>query len=64
MCGFTERYLSLIETGKKTPSPDVLARLAWELGVPVLRGHRPFPGPAVLLSSWRHRRAGRHSDRQ
>ncbi|OIJ89554.1 helix-turn-helix domain-containing protein [Streptomyces colonosanans] len=35
LCGITERYLSLIETGKRTPSPDMLARLAAELEVPV-----------------------------
>ncbi|MFW6724342.1 helix-turn-helix domain-containing protein [Streptomyces sp. MAR4 CNY-716] len=35
LCGITERYLSLIETGKKTPSTDLLGRLAAELGVPV-----------------------------
>lgn len=35
LCGITERYLSLIETGKRTPSSDLLARLAAELGVPV-----------------------------
>lgn len=35
LCGITERYLSLIENGKKTPSPAVLGRLAAELGVPI-----------------------------
>ncbi|MEU5834444.1 helix-turn-helix transcriptional regulator [Streptomyces diacarni] len=35
LCGITERYLSLIENGKRMPSPDVLARLAAELGVPI-----------------------------
>lgn len=35
LCGISERYLSLIENGKKTPSADVLSRLAAELGVPI-----------------------------
>ncbi|MEV0976547.1 helix-turn-helix transcriptional regulator [Streptomyces sp. NPDC049915] len=35
LCCITERYLSLIETGKKTPSSDLLSRLATELGVPI-----------------------------
>ncbi|MER6121752.1 helix-turn-helix transcriptional regulator [Streptomyces sp. NPDC001795] len=35
LCGITERYLSLIETGKRIPSSDLLARLAAELDVPV-----------------------------
>lgn len=35
LCGISERYLSLIENGKRTPSADVLNRLAGELGVPV-----------------------------
>lgn len=35
LCGITERYLSLVENGKKTPSPNLLARLAAELGVPI-----------------------------
>ncbi|MGW0647689.1 helix-turn-helix domain-containing protein [Streptomyces umbrinus] len=35
LCGITERYLRLIEAGQKTPSADVLTRLAAELGVPV-----------------------------
>ncbi|MFI8872528.1 helix-turn-helix domain-containing protein [Streptomyces sp. NPDC055243] len=33
LCGITERYLSLIENGKKSPSPDLLGRVAAELGV-------------------------------
>ncbi|MFF4690485.1 helix-turn-helix domain-containing protein [Streptomyces sp. NPDC001307] len=53
LCGITERYLSLIETGKKTPSPDVLARLARELGVPVsaLLSDEPLPEAGVSLST-------------
>ncbi|MCX4554291.1 helix-turn-helix domain-containing protein [Streptomyces sp. NBC_01500] len=35
LCGITERYLSLIENGQKTPSADVLSRIAHELGVPI-----------------------------
>jgi transcriptional regulator with XRE-family HTH domain len=35
LCGISERYLQLIEAGKKVPSPDVLARIAAELGVPL-----------------------------
>ncbi|MFJ3674004.1 helix-turn-helix domain-containing protein [Streptomyces sp. NPDC090106] len=35
LCGITERYLQQIEAGRKTPSTEVLARLARELGVPV-----------------------------
>ncbi|RZE13409.1 transcriptional regulator [Streptomyces albidoflavus] len=35
LCGVTERYLSLIENGHRTPSSDVLVRLARELAVPV-----------------------------
>ncbi|KOV62866.1 helix-turn-helix domain-containing protein [Streptomyces sp. MMG1121] len=53
LCGITERYLSLIETGKKTPSPDVLARLARELGVPMsaLLSDEPHPESGVSLST-------------
>ncbi|MEJ8654691.1 helix-turn-helix transcriptional regulator [Streptomyces sp. MS1.AVA.3] len=35
LCGITERYLSMIETGKRTPSSALLARIAAELGVPI-----------------------------
>ncbi|GFN09325.1 hypothetical protein Smic_78810 [Streptomyces microflavus] len=35
LCGITTDYLSQIERGLKTPSGDVLARLAVELQVPV-----------------------------
>ncbi|MEU8690496.1 helix-turn-helix domain-containing protein [Streptomyces sp. NPDC048665] len=53
LCGITERYLSLIETGKKTPSPDVLTRLARELGVPVsaLLSDEPPAESGVSLSA-------------
>ncbi|MGW2861981.1 helix-turn-helix domain-containing protein [Streptomyces sp. NPDC001205] len=52
LCGISERYLSLIENGKRTPSASVLARLAAELGVPVsalLTEHTP-PEPAAPLT--------------
>ncbi|MFB8347891.1 helix-turn-helix domain-containing protein [Streptomyces niveus] len=35
LCGVTERYFSMIENGKRTPSHEVLARIAAELQVPV-----------------------------
>lgn len=35
LVGITERYLSLIENGRRTPSPAVLAALADELSVPI-----------------------------
>ncbi|MFH8736811.1 helix-turn-helix domain-containing protein [Streptomyces sp. NPDC017964] len=35
LCGVTEDYLSQIERGLKTPSPDVLTRIAAELSVSV-----------------------------
>ncbi|MEE1798110.1 helix-turn-helix transcriptional regulator [Streptomyces sp. JV176] len=35
VCGVTERYMSLIETNQKTPSPKLLSRIAAALGVPV-----------------------------
>lgn len=35
LCGISERYLQLIEAGKRIPSADVLSRLAAELGVPI-----------------------------
>ncbi|MFF5565342.1 helix-turn-helix domain-containing protein [Streptomyces sp. NPDC012623] len=35
LCGISVRYLSLIEGGRKTPSVDVLSRLAAELQVPI-----------------------------
>ncbi|MEV5941069.1 helix-turn-helix domain-containing protein [Streptomyces sp. NPDC051994] len=52
LCGISERYLSLIENGKRTPSASVLGRLAAELGVPVsalLTEHTP-PEPAPPLT--------------
>ncbi|WP_037895431.1 helix-turn-helix domain-containing protein [Streptomyces sp. Tu 6176] len=35
LCGISERYLSMVENGKRTPSPKLLARIAAELDVPV-----------------------------
>ncbi|MFE4175471.1 helix-turn-helix domain-containing protein [Streptomyces sp. NPDC056909] len=47
LCGITERYLSMIENGQKTPSANVLSRLASELGVPIASllsdSHSPEP---------------------
>ncbi|MGW4518899.1 helix-turn-helix domain-containing protein [Streptomyces sp. NPDC004393] len=53
LCGITERYLSLIETGKRTPSPNLLARLAFELDVPVsaLLADEPPPKSTTLLNT-------------
>lgn len=61
LCGITERYLSQIENGKKTPSSALLSRLAAELGVSVsalLEDGRPAPrsmgpvttGPSVVAA--------------
>ncbi|MFC7267178.1 helix-turn-helix domain-containing protein [Streptomyces lutosisoli] len=49
LCGITERYLRLIEAGEKTPSAEVLTRLAAELGVPVaaLLTEDPIEEPAA-----------------
>ncbi|MFB7273928.1 helix-turn-helix domain-containing protein [Streptomyces sp. NPDC056244] len=44
LCGITERYLSMIENGQKTPSADVLSRLASELGVPIAALLSDSPG--------------------
>ncbi|WP_239590072.1 helix-turn-helix domain-containing protein [Streptomyces aureoverticillatus] len=54
LCGITERYLSQIENGHKVPSPEVLARLASELGVPVaalLSDEVPQQTPSAPLTS-------------
>ncbi|ARX81487.1 hypothetical protein SMD44_00885 [Streptomyces alboflavus] len=54
LCGITERYLSLIENGKKTPSPRVVGRLAAELGVPIaalLSDDTPAEPPAADLAA-------------
>ncbi|WP_405643479.1 helix-turn-helix domain-containing protein [Streptomyces uncialis] len=50
LCGISDRYLSLIENGRKTPSPEVLGRLAVELGVPMaaLLSDHPVPVAAVV----------------
>ncbi|MQA24012.1 MAG: helix-turn-helix domain-containing protein [Micromonosporaceae bacterium] len=53
LCGVTGRYLSLIENGRKTPSVDLLARLARELGVPIaaLLSDEQVTGPAVAVTA-------------
>lgn len=45
LCGITERYLSMIENGQKTPSADVLSRPASELDVPIAALLSDSPGP-------------------
>jgi transcriptional regulator with XRE-family HTH domain len=49
LAGITDRYLHLIEAGRKTPSAEVLARLATVLGVPVaaLLAEDPIEEPAT-----------------
>ncbi|MEU1071966.1 MULTISPECIES: helix-turn-helix transcriptional regulator [unclassified Streptomyces] len=52
LCGISERYLSMVENGKRIPSHTVLVRLAAELGVPVaalLTDDTP-PEPAAPLT--------------
>lgn len=53
LCGITDRYLSLIENGKRTPSADVLARIAAELGVSVaaLLDEGTIPEPVAADSA-------------
>lgn len=53
LCGITERYLSLIETGKRTPSSELLRRLAAELSVPVaaLLAEEPSTKEAFSLAT-------------
>src|SRR5262245_56288172 len=54
LLGITERYLSLLETGRRTPSIGLLRRIADELGVPVaslLCEDRPGHAPAVPQSA-------------
>ncbi|MER7042254.1 helix-turn-helix domain-containing protein [Streptomyces microflavus] len=56
LCGITTDYLSQIERGLKTPSGDVLARLAAELQVPVgtlLGDTEPERPPATASGSSR-----------
>ncbi|MFE9016677.1 helix-turn-helix domain-containing protein [Streptomyces cyaneofuscatus] len=56
LCGITTDYLSQIERGLKTPSGDVLARLAAELQVPVgtlLGDTEPEHAPATPSGSSR-----------
>ncbi|WP_438294075.1 helix-turn-helix domain-containing protein [Streptomyces sp. HUAS TT7] len=52
LSGISERYLSLIEHGKRTPSATVLSRLAAALDVPVsalLTEHNPPELPALAV---------------
>ncbi|GAA1888608.1 helix-turn-helix transcriptional regulator [Streptomyces durmitorensis] len=53
LCGITERYLSLIENGKKSPSPDLLGRLAAELGVTIaaLLSDDPIPEAVPAITA-------------
>ncbi|MCZ1012286.1 helix-turn-helix domain-containing protein [Streptomyces lydicus] len=54
LCGITERYLRMIETGKRTPSSALLARIAAELGVPIsalLTQDSPEPGGPPLTTA-------------
>jgi Predicted transcriptional regulators len=53
LCGITDRYLSLIENGQKTPSAGLLARLAHELGVPItaLLSDDQVTAPAVAVTA-------------
>ncbi|GAA1156028.1 helix-turn-helix transcriptional regulator [Streptomyces hebeiensis] len=44
LCGITERYLSMIESGQKTPSSKILSLLATELGVPIASLLSDSPG--------------------
>ncbi|MFE1956768.1 helix-turn-helix domain-containing protein [Streptomyces sp. NPDC059479] len=50
LCGITERYLSMIENGQKTPSAVVLSRLASELGVPIAALLSDSPGPESVAT--------------
>lgn len=53
LCGVTERYLSLIENGHRTPSPDLLVQLAEELAVSVaalLSDEAPRSRPTTLTA--------------
>ncbi|MEU5976411.1 helix-turn-helix domain-containing protein [Streptomyces sp. NPDC047315] len=52
LVGISERYLSQIENGHKTPSADVLTKLAAELGVPVaaLLAEEPVPQASAPLT--------------
>ncbi|MFC9750883.1 helix-turn-helix domain-containing protein [Streptomyces niveus] len=53
VCGVTERYFSMIENGKRSPSAGVLTRIAAELQVPVsaLLGDEPPTGAPVTLTT-------------
>ena len=47
----SKSYLSDVETGAYQPSPDVVQRLAAELGVPVDAITYPVPEPAESVAS-------------
>ncbi|MFC8079563.1 helix-turn-helix domain-containing protein [Streptomyces sp. NPDC057307] len=54
LCGVTERYFSMIENEKRTPSPGLLTRIAAELQVPVsalLSDESPTRATASLTTS-------------
>ncbi|MFI6701635.1 helix-turn-helix domain-containing protein [Streptomyces sp. NPDC050509] len=54
LCSISERYLSMIENGKRTPSPKLLARIAAELDVPVaalLSDETPVKSPPSLTTA-------------
>lgn len=53
LCGVTERYFSMIENGKRTPSPKLLTLIAAELEVPVsaLLSDEPPAKAAVSLTT-------------
>ncbi|MCI3221997.1 helix-turn-helix domain-containing protein [Streptomyces sp. NP-1717] len=53
LCGVTERYFSMIENGKRSPSSGVLTRIAAELQVPVsaLLGDEPPAKAPVTLTT-------------
>ncbi|WP_030910146.1 helix-turn-helix domain-containing protein [Streptomyces sp. NRRL F-5126] len=53
LCEVSERYLSMIENGKRTPSPKLLTRIAAELDVPVaaLLSDEPPPKDPISLTT-------------
>lgn len=54
LCSISERYLSMIENGKRVPSPKLLARIAAELDVPVaalLSDDPPAKAPLSLTTA-------------
>ncbi|MBA0053356.1 XRE family transcriptional regulator [Streptomyces sp. AJS327] len=57
LCGVTERYFSMLENGKRNPSPKLLNTIASELGVSVaaLLTDQPPEPPKVRLTTARFR---------